>query len=88
MIDAPGLELLAQEIEGRHDGAIVATYVASTQPTEIVRLDPAAGTHTLTMRFEPLSWHVGLTISTLTWLALALWGALRLYRRRGAFNRG
>ena len=29
------------------DGAIVATYVASTQPTEIVRVDPAAGTHTL-----------------------------------------
>jgi dipeptidyl aminopeptidase/acylaminoacyl peptidase len=29
------------------DGAIVATYVASTQPTEIVRLDPASGTHTL-----------------------------------------
>jgi dipeptidyl aminopeptidase/acylaminoacyl peptidase len=29
------------------DGAIVATYVASTQPTEIVRLDPGAATHTL-----------------------------------------
>ena len=29
------------------DGAIVATYTASTQPTEIVRLDPAAGRHTL-----------------------------------------
>lgn len=29
------------------DGGIVATYVASTQPTEIVRLDPAAGTHVL-----------------------------------------
>jgi dipeptidyl aminopeptidase/acylaminoacyl peptidase len=29
------------------DGAIVATYVASTQPTEIVRLDPAAGSHAL-----------------------------------------
>lgn len=29
------------------EGAIVATYVASTQPTEIVRLDPAAGTHAL-----------------------------------------
>ena len=29
------------------EGAIVGTYVASTQPTEIVRLDPAAGTHTL-----------------------------------------
>ena len=27
------------------DGAIVATYVASTQPTEIVRVDPSAGTH-------------------------------------------
>ena len=28
-------------------GAIVATYVASTQPAEIVRLDPAAAAHTL-----------------------------------------
>lgn len=28
------------------NGGIVATYVASTQPTEIVRLDPAAGRHT------------------------------------------
>ena len=28
-------------------GAIVATFMASWQPTEIVRVDPAAGTHTL-----------------------------------------
>ena len=27
--------------------SLVGTYVASTQPTEIVRIDPAAGTHTL-----------------------------------------
>jgi hypothetical protein len=43
---------------------------------------PAAGTHTLTMRFDPLSWKVGLGLSALTWLALAGWGAARLYRRR------
>jgi len=28
-------------------GTLIATYVASTQPTEIVRIDIAAGTHTL-----------------------------------------
>ena len=28
-------------------GTLIATYVASTQPTEIVRVDPSAGTHAL-----------------------------------------
>jgi hypothetical protein len=43
---------------------------------------PAAGTHTLTMRFEPASWTLGLALSTLTWLALAAWIGYRLYERR------
>ncbi len=43
---------------------------------------PAAGTHTLTMRFDPSSWKVGLGITSLTLLALAAWVGGRLCGRR------
>lgn len=43
---------------------------------------PTAGTHTLTMRFDPISWKVGLSLTALTLLALAVWAAAGLNTRR------
>lgn len=61
------------------------------RPTEIYRANYAfravlvpAGEHQIAMRFQPVSWNVGLAISSLTAIALLGWGALWLIRSRGA----
>lgn len=45
---------------------------------------PSAGTHTLRMRFEPVTWEFGLALSVFACLALAAWGAVRLHQRARA----
>jgi hypothetical protein len=62
------------------DGAEVPVYLANFA-FRAVHI-PAAGTHTLTMRFDPASWKLGLAVSTLTWLGLATWAVLATFTRR------
>jgi hypothetical protein len=62
------------------DGQEVPVHLANFAFRAVYLAEP--GTHTVTMRFDPLSWKVGLGISALTWLALAGWAAASMARRR------
>jgi hypothetical protein len=64
------------------DGEEVPVYLADFAFRAVFL--PAAGTHTLAMRFEPVTWKAGLTVTVVTWLALAAWGASALAVRRRA----
>ena len=43
---------------------------------------PTPGEHTVVMKFDPLSWKIGLGLTVLTWAGLAAWLAYRFYRGR------
>ncbi len=43
---------------------------------------PTPGEHTVVMKFDPLSWKIGLGLTLLTWAGLAAWLAYWFYRRR------
>jgi hypothetical protein len=62
------------------DGREVPVYLANFA-FRAVHL-PEAGAHSVTLRFDPFSWKLGLGLSTLTWLALAVWAAVGFYARR------
>jgi hypothetical protein len=61
------------------DGVEVPIYKANFA-FRAVAVPP--GEHTIEMRFDPLIWRVGLSITTLTLLALAAWAALAWRRKR------
>ncbi|MCC6188723.1 MAG: hypothetical protein IT318_06785 [Anaerolineales bacterium] len=42
---------------------------------------PAAGEHTIVMRFDPAAWKLGLAMTLLTLATLGVWGGARLARR-------
>jgi hypothetical protein len=55
-------------------------------PVEILRADYilraiplSPGEHTIQMTFAPWTWRVGLTVSLVTWLGLAIWAARRTW---------
>jgi hypothetical protein len=48
---------------------------------------PQAGEHTVVMRFEPVSWKIGLSVTVLTLLGLGIWAAYSVLRRRPAARR-
>jgi len=57
-------------------------------PAEVLRADYVfravplpPGEHTVRMEFAPWTWRVGLAVSAVTWVVLAMWGGFALRRR-------
>ena len=62
------------------DGSEVPVYQADLAFRAVFL--PAAGQHTVTMRFDPWTWKLGFLVTVVTVLVLAGWPLARLLRRR------
>ena len=92
-VDIYQLNLIRLHVDTPADGYLVLSEVwypgwqaqVDGQPVPVLRADYAfravrlpAGQHDVEMRFDPISWKVGLVISGITALGLIVWGSIQV----------